>query len=55
VLLLLLLLQARGLDFYSMSEGERRRLLDDGLHLTGAGYERLGDIVADTIGQMVCS
>jgi lysophospholipase L1-like esterase len=37
-----------------MSEGERRRLLDDGLHLSAAGYDRLGDIVADGIAQQLC-
>jgi lysophospholipase L1-like esterase len=50
-----LLLQSRGLDFYSLPEPSRKVLLDDGLHLSAAGYERLGDLVADTIGQMVCS
>jgi lysophospholipase L1-like esterase len=37
------------MDFYAMSDAERRRWLDDGLHLTEMGYDVLGRHIARAI------
>ncbi len=41
--------QAHAMDFYAMSDAERRRWLDDGLHLTEMGYDVLGRHIARAI------
>jgi lysophospholipase L1-like esterase len=41
------------INFYDMSEEQRRSWLDDGLHFTAAGYDRLGQRIADTITKAV--
>lgn len=32
-------------DYYKLSEQRRKELFDDGIHLTQAGYELMGDLV----------
>jgi lysophospholipase L1-like esterase len=32
-------------DYYKLSEARRRELFDDGIHLTRAGYELMGDLI----------
>lgn len=32
-------------DYYKLSEQRRKELFDDGIHLTQAGYDLMGDLV----------
>ena len=36
-----------------MGEEERERFWDDGLHLTEAGYERMGQVIANRLVELL--
>jgi hypothetical protein len=46
--------QASPFDFYPMSPAERSKWLDDGLHMTEAAYDAVGDLVAKEILSHMC-
>ena len=37
------------IPYHSMDEEIRRKIWDDGLHLTSKGYERMGELVAERL------
>lgn len=37
------------IPYHSMDEAERKKIWDDGLHLTSKGYERLGELAAERL------
>lgn len=37
------------IPYHSMDESERKEIWDDGLHLTSKGYERMGELVAERL------
>ncbi|KAK4692416.1 hypothetical protein P7C71_g4787, partial [Lecanoromycetidae sp. Uapishka_2] len=39
----------KAIPFFDMPEDEREKIWDDGVHLTKAGYERMGDAIADRL------
>lgn len=45
-----LCMQSGPLDFYNMSDADRKLWLDDGLHLTPAGYDKLAGYIATAFG-----
>jgi lysophospholipase L1-like esterase len=49
-----LLLQATVMNFWNMDAAQNMRYLDDGLHLTEEGYDRLGKLVHFRISQNLC-
>jgi len=38
---------------HSMDEAEKREIWDDGLHLTSKGYERMGEMIADRLMEII--
>jgi len=36
-----------------MDEAEKREIWDDGLHLTSKGYERMGEMIADRLIEII--
>jgi hypothetical protein len=48
------LLQAGAMDFYAMSDAERSRWLDDGLHLTEYAYDQMGEAVFKELVSHLC-
>lgn len=39
----------RSLPYHSLSSAERKEIWDDGLHLTPKGYDRLGELIYETL------
>jgi lysophospholipase L1-like esterase len=37
------------IPYHALNEQEKREIWDDGLHLTSKGYERLGQLVAERL------
>jgi len=41
--------QAGAFNIWTMDQNQRSAILDDGLHLTASGYDKLGALIADFI------
>lgn len=43
----------KAIPYVDMPEDERKQIWDDGVHLTKAGYERMGDAIADRLIEII--
>jgi lysophospholipase L1-like esterase len=41
------------IPYHSMEESERDEIWDDGLHFTSKGYERMGDMIAERLIEII--
>jgi lysophospholipase L1-like esterase len=41
------------MPYHSLSEEEREKIWDDGLHFTPKGYERMGELIAGRMGELL--
>lgn len=43
----------KAMPYHSLDAKERREIWDDGLHFTPKGYERIGQLVAARLGEII--